>query len=60
MKLLLFYSACFVLICLLAYGVFWLAKHGSYYLWYEDLVQETVREMIDPAALRGGRHETGS
>ncbi len=34
------------------YGSFWLAKHGSYWLFYEQLVRETITEMIKPEYLK--------
>lgn len=37
--------------CLFLYGAYWVAKHGSYYLWYEDMVKATVQEMVKPEAL---------
>ena len=36
----------------LVYGMWWLAKHGSYWLWYEDMVQGTIRELVKAEALR--------
>jgi len=33
-------------------GGYWLAKHGSYWLWYEDMVKATIVEMVKGAALR--------
>lgn len=35
------------------YGVYWVAKHGSYWLWYDDMVKTTVQEMVKPEALKG-------
>lgn len=37
---------------LLIYGLYWVAKHGSYWLWYEDMVEETIIEMVKPEALK--------
>ena len=34
-------------------GAYWLAKRGSYWLWYEDMVKETIQEMVKAEALRG-------
>lgn len=42
-----------VLAGLFLWGAFWLAKHGSYALWYEDMVKETIREMVKQEALKG-------
>ena len=35
------------------YGGYWVVKHISYSLWYEDMVKQTVRSMVKPDALRG-------
>lgn len=43
-----------VLICALIYGCYWVAKTVSYSIFYEDMVQETVREMVNPEYLRKG------
>lgn len=46
----------FVLVCLMAFGgawgVYWLYKHGSYWLWYEEMVQGTIRELVKSEALK--------
>jgi len=34
------------------YGAYWLAKHGSYWLWYEDLVKATIVEIVKQEALK--------
>ena len=41
----------FLLVCGFIFGMWWLAKHGSYFLWYEDMVQGTIREMVKPESL---------
>lgn len=51
MKAMLYFSAA-VIFCLLIYGTWWLTKHGSYWLWYEDMVKSTVREMVKKEALK--------
>jgi hypothetical protein len=33
------------------FGMAWLAKHGSYWLFYEDMVKDTVRELVKPEYL---------
>ncbi len=33
------------------FGCYWLAKKLSYEWWYEDMVQETIREMVKPEYL---------
>lgn len=30
---------------------FWVAKNGSYYLWYEDMVIETIKETVKAECL---------
>ena len=34
------------------YCAYFLAKNVSYYLWYDDMVKETVREMVKQEALK--------
>ena len=34
------------------YGMYWLAKTVSYQVFYEDMVQETVQEMVKEEYLR--------
>jgi hypothetical protein len=41
-----------ILIPFAIYGAFWVAKHGSYWLFYEDMVQENIRELVKPEALK--------
>lgn len=36
----------------LIYGFSWLAKIGSYNLFYKDMVRQTVIEMVSPEALK--------
>ena len=40
------------LIVLFFYGAFWAFKTASYYLFYEDMVRETIAEMVKVGALR--------
>ena len=54
MKTLILYLAGAIAICAFLYGAYWLAKHGSYWLWYDDMVRETIREMVKQEALKGG------
>ena len=44
--------AAMIVIIAIVYACFWLAKHGSYYFWYEELVKTTVKEMVQPGVLR--------
>ena len=39
-------------ICFVIYGFYWIGKHGSYVLFYEGMVQETVKEMVKSEYLR--------
>lgn len=41
-----------VVICLFIYGSYWIAKSVSYSMWYEDMVEKTVREMVKKEALK--------
>ena len=34
------------------YGAYWMAKTVSYNLFYEDMVRQTVAEMVQPEALK--------
>jgi hypothetical protein len=42
-----------VLLPPMIYGCYWVAKHASYSLFYRDMVEQTVRDMVKDAALRG-------
>jgi hypothetical protein len=46
------YISLMALIGLLLFGAYWLAKHGSYWLWYEDMVKDTIVEMVKQEALK--------
>ena len=39
-------------ICLTIYGCYWVVKTGSYFFFYEDMVQETITEMVKPESLK--------
>ena len=39
------------------YGVFWLSKKISYEIFYEDLVQQTVKDMVKPEYLNEHYHK---
>lgn len=54
MKTLMLYLLGAVAICAFLYGAYWIAKNGSYWLWYEGMVKETIREMVKQEALKGG------
>lgn len=34
------------------YGAYWLSKNGSYYFWYEDMVKQTIHELVKQEALK--------
>ncbi len=40
-----------VLSAIALYGLYWIFKTFSYWLFYEDMVQQTIREMIKPEYL---------
>lgn len=40
------------LICGVIYGLYWVAKSASYVLFYESMVQQTVRELVKKEALK--------
>ena len=41
-----------VAICFLIYGMYWIVKTGSYWFFYEDMVQDTIREMVKAGSLK--------
>jgi hypothetical protein len=43
-----------VLTCGVIYGFYWIAKTVSYTIFYEDMVQDTVKEMVKPEYLNSG------
>lgn len=51
-KIVLGYIVGFFAICLFVYGGHWITKHGSYFFFYEDMVQETITEMVKPESLK--------
>jgi len=38
-------------ICFFIYGGYWVTKHVSYAIFYEDMVQDTIKEMVKPEYL---------
>lgn len=42
----------FILGCCLIYGIYWLAKTVSYNLFYEDMVRQTITEMVKKDSLK--------
>jgi hypothetical protein len=41
-----------ILILAVIYGFYWMLKTGSYWLFYEDMVKQTIRELVKPIALK--------
>jgi len=40
-----------IVICLVSWGMFVLTKNFSYWIFYEDMVKETVRQLVKPEYL---------
>jgi FtsZ-interacting cell division protein ZipA len=42
------------IVCIIAiiYGAYWIAKTVSYQVFYEDMVKQTVRDMVKPEYLK--------
>ena len=38
--------------CLAIYAMYWFFKTGSYWFFYEDMVMDTIREMVKPEHLK--------
>jgi len=41
-----------VISCLFIYGCYWIAKTVSYSIFYEDMVKQTIIEMVEPESLK--------
>lgn len=41
-----------IFICAIVYGLAWAAKHGSYNMWYEDMVRGTINEMVKNSCIK--------
>lgn len=41
-----------VIFCALMYGMYWLVKSMSYWLFYEEMVKETIIELVKQDALK--------
>ena len=52
MKNIVMFVGATLLICAMIYGLYWVTKTVSYEVFYEDMVQETVREMVKPEHLK--------
>jgi hypothetical protein len=46
------YFTLVILFIIALFLLYSLAKHGSYALWYEDMVKETIQEMVKGDALK--------
>lgn len=46
------YLTAFAMMAIFTYGVYWVFKTISYELFYEDMVEQTVREMVKPEYLQ--------
>jgi hypothetical protein len=51
-KTMLFLAPVLIVVVAGLFGAYWVAKHGSYWLWYDGMVRQTVREMVKPEYLR--------
>lgn len=47
MKVVLYSLFSIIMILCIAYGVYWVFKSFSYTIFYQGMVQETIREMVD-------------
>ena len=52
MKNALVYLVGILLVIMVIYGGYWVVKKVSYSLFYESMVQETVRDMVKKEALK--------
>ena len=51
MKELGYFIAGILAFCLVCWGMFWIIKTFSYWLFYEDMVIETIKQMVKPEYL---------
>ena len=51
-KQILFWSVVVIAICSFIYFMYWITKAGSYTFFYEDMVQDTIREMVKAGSLK--------
>lgn len=52
MKTIIARTALITLAVVLIYGGYWIAKNVSYFVFYEDMVIETIKETIKPEYLK--------
>jgi hypothetical protein len=50
-NMIVFYVSMALITITLIFGMAYIAKHLSYWWWYEDLVKETIKEMVAPDSL---------
>lgn len=50
-NMIVFYSIWALLIIGFVFIMFWVTKNGSYWLFYESMVQDTIKEMVKPEYL---------
>lgn len=50
-NMIVFYLLLALLIIGFVFSMFWITKTGSYWLFYEDMVQDTIKEMVKPEYL---------
>ena len=43
----------FIALCAFVYGMYWIFKTVSYEIFYESMVQETIKEMVKSKFLKG-------
>jgi len=41
-----------ILVCLFTYSMYFGLKHGSYWLFYEDMVKQTIQEVVKSESLK--------
>ena len=51
-KEILLFIGVIIAVCLFIWGCYWLAKTGSYFFFYEEMVKETIQELVKEGALR--------
>jgi len=52
MKKICYYTLGIISFLTFLYGCYWIAKTGSYWLFYEDMVKTTIHELVKSIALK--------
>jgi len=52
MKEVMVWIVAIIAVCLTVYGVYWIAKTFSYWLFYGDMVEETVKTLVKQSCLK--------